>query len=64
MHITEGNESLTATDRAGARHDVERGHGKLRFRERGPGLRAEPGVPARRGGVEPPRLLVERRQQQ
>jgi hypothetical protein len=58
------DESLTAADGAGAAQGLERGEGELRLGERQPDLGAEPGVPAGRGSLEAPRLLVQRQQQQ
>jgi hypothetical protein len=58
------DESLSAADSAGATQRMERGEGELCLREGQPSLVAEPGVPARRGSFEAPRLLVERQQQQ
>jgi hypothetical protein len=46
------------------RSGLEGNERKLRFVERQPRLGAQAGVPARRRRLEPPRLLVERQQQQ
>jgi hypothetical protein len=58
------SQGLTAADSALARLGLDGGESELRLRKRQPGLGTQTGVPARRGGLEPPRLLVERQQQQ
>ena len=59
VRVADGDESLTAADSPRAAQGLKRGEGKLRLRERQPGLGTKPGVPARCCSLEPPRLLVE-----
>jgi hypothetical protein len=63
VHVSDRDESLTTGDSVLAREGLERGEGKLRLRERQPGLGTKPGVRARSCFLETPRLLVERQQQ-
>ena len=62
--VADANERLTSSDGAGASERVKRGDGKLRLCKGQPRLGAESGVPWGSGRVEPPRLLVEREEQQ
>jgi hypothetical protein len=64
MHVASRDEGLTARDRSRTGQGVERGQGELCLREREPRLVAQPSVPARRGSLEPPRLLIEGQQHQ
>jgi hypothetical protein len=62
--IADGDKRLTAGNRAGARQRIEAETASCELSQCQPGLVAQPGVPARRCCLEPPRLLVERQQQQ
>ena len=64
VRSAERDESSAASDRAGGRQPRERGDGELGLRQRQPGIGTEPGKPARSGRFEPPRLLVERQQEE
>jgi hypothetical protein len=64
VRLAEGDQRVTAGDGVGTGERIEGGNGKLRLRKRQPRLVAEPSMPTGRRRLEPPRLLVERQQQQ
>ena len=64
VRVADGDERLTAVDRVGTGESIEGGDGKLRLRERQSRLVARPGMPPGSRRVEPPRLLVEREEEE
>jgi hypothetical protein len=57
MPVADGDEGLTASDRAGAGQSVERGDGKPRLADREPGLAAQPAAAGASTNIKPSLFL-------